>query len=60
MAMNINVNLTGDLFNDFHTIDFYDSKTIFFDATTFLPKTVSFDVWGPTLCQDLIGGLTWI
>lgn len=53
--MNIKVNLTGELFNDYHGISFYDSKTIFFDATTFLPKTVSFEVWG----ADIMPGFDW-
>jgi hypothetical protein len=53
--MNIKVNLTGELFNDYHSIGFYDSKTIFFDATNFLPKTVSFEVWG----ADIMPGFDW-
>lgn len=53
--MNISVNLTGNLFTDFRSIDFYDSKTIFFDATTFLPKTVSFEVWG----ANVMPGFNW-
>jgi hypothetical protein len=53
--MNISVDLTGRLFNDYHGIDFYDSKTIFFDATTFLPKTVSFKVWG----ANVMPGFKW-
>ena len=50
--MNICVNLTGNLFEDFDGISFYGSKTIFFDATTFLPKTVSFQVWGADVMPD--------
>jgi hypothetical protein len=53
--MNISVNLTGELFNNDHGISFYDSKTIFFDATTFLPKIVSFEVWG----ADVMPGFNW-
>jgi hypothetical protein len=53
--MNISVNLTSESFNDYHGISFYDSKTIFFDATTFLPKTVSFEVWG----ADIMPGFNW-
>lgn len=53
--MNVSVNLTGSLFNDYHGIDFYDSKTIFFDATTFLPSTVSFAVWG----ANVMPGFNW-
>jgi hypothetical protein len=53
--MNISVNLTGELFNNDYGISFYDSKTIFFDATTFLPKTVSFEVWG----ADVMAGFDW-
>ena len=53
--MNVSVNLTGELFNDDHGIDFYDSKTIFFDATTVLPQTVSFAIWG----ASVMPGFAW-
>jgi len=49
------VDLTRERFNDYNGVTFYDSKTIFFDATTFLPKTVSFKVWG----AGLMPGFDW-
>ena len=49
--MNVSVDLTIQKFEE-STVNFYDSKTIFFDATTFLPSTVSFKVWGVGLMPD--------
>ena len=53
--MEIIVDFTKDSFDDFHTVSFYDGKTIFFDATTFLPSTISFKVWG----ARLMPGFNW-
>jgi hypothetical protein len=50
--MKISVDLTREKFDDTSTVSFYDSKTIFFDPTTFLPSTVSFKVWGAGLMPD--------
>lgn len=47
--MIIKADLTGE---KFETVSFYDGKTIFFDATTILPSTVSFKVWGAGLMPD--------
>ena len=47
--MKITVDLTKEKYDDSNTVHFYDSKTIFFDATTLLPSTVSFKVWGAGL-----------
>jgi hypothetical protein len=47
--MKVTVDLTREKYDDTNTVHFYDSKTIFFDATTFLPSTVSFKVWGAGL-----------
>lgn len=49
--MKISVDLTRQKFEE-STVNFYDSKTIFFDASTFLPSTVSFKVWGAGLMPD--------
>ena len=54
--MRISVDLTRDIFDDFKSINFSDSKTIFFDATTFLPPTVSFKVWGAGIMPDFDWG----
>jgi hypothetical protein len=47
--MKVIIDLTRQEFNKMDNVSFYDSKTIFFDATTFLPSTVSFKVWGAGL-----------
>lgn len=44
--MKLSIDLTKEIFDDVKSVTFYDSKTIFFDPTTFLPSTVSFKVWG--------------
>ncbi|MBL7998109.1 MAG: hypothetical protein JNL32_05670 [Candidatus Kapabacteria bacterium] len=49
--MKVLVDLTKQKF-EHSTVSFYDSKTIFFDAATFLPPTVSFKVWGAGLMPD--------
>lgn len=51
IKMKIKVDLTGQNIED-STVSFYDSKTIFFDATTLLPNTVSFKVWGAGIMPD--------
>lgn len=53
--MKVTVDLTREKYDDTNTVIFYDSKTIFFDATTFLPSTVSFKVWG----AGLMPGFVW-
>ena len=53
--MKVTVDLTREKYNDTDTVHFYDSKTIFFDATTFLPSTVSFKIWG----AGLMPGFEW-
>jgi hypothetical protein len=47
--MKITVDLSEEKFDDYNTITFYDSKTIFFEPTNILPSTVSFKVWGAGL-----------
>ena len=53
--MKVTVDLTREKYDDANTVTFYDSKTIFFDATIFLPSTVSFEVWG----AGLMPGFDW-
>ena len=53
--MKISIDLTREKFDAIDSVSFYDSKTIFFDATTFLPSTVSFKVWG----AGLMPGFDW-
>jgi hypothetical protein len=53
--MRVTVDLTKEKFDDTNSVHFYDSKTIFFDAVTFLPSTVSFKVWG----AGLMPGFNW-
>jgi hypothetical protein len=53
--MTVSVDLTRERFDDTNAVTFYDSKTIFFDATTFLPSIVSFKVWG----AGLTPGFDW-
>ncbi len=53
--MKLTIDLTREIFDDLKSVSFYDSKTIFFDPTTFLPSTVSFKVWG----ADLLPGFNW-
>ncbi len=53
--MRITIDLTRELFDDASSINLYDGKTIFFDATTVLPSTVSFKVWG----AGMMPGFDW-
>jgi hypothetical protein len=53
--MKVTVDLTREKYDDTDTVSLYDSKTIFFDASTFLPSTVSFKVWG----AGLMPGFDW-
>lgn len=53
--MKITVDLTKEIFDDVESVSFYDSKTIFFDPTTFLSSTVSFKVWG----AGIMPGFNW-
>ncbi len=53
--MKITVDLTKEIFDDVESVSFYDSKTIFFDPSTFLPSTVSFKVWG----AGVMPGFNW-
>jgi len=50
--MKVTLDITREKFDDTNTVTFYDSKTIFFDATTFLPSILSFKVWGAGLMPD--------
>ncbi|MEP7198124.1 MAG: hypothetical protein ABI851_16520 [Saprospiraceae bacterium] len=51
--MKISVDLTRLPFNDSSTpIDFYDSKTIFFNPANILPSIVSFAVWGADISPN--------
>lgn len=49
------VDLTKEKFDDFHTVDFYDISTIFFDATNVLPNTVLFKIWA----ASIMPGFNW-
>ncbi|MBT1688859.1 hypothetical protein [Dawidia soli] len=42
----VRLDLTGVDFVDSELVDFYDSKTIFFEPTNKLPETVTFKIWG--------------
>jgi len=53
--MKLSIDLTKEIFDDVKNVTFYDSKTIFFDPTTFLPSTVSFKVWG----AGIMPGFDW-
>ncbi len=53
--MKVTIDLTRELFDDANSVNFYDSKTIFFEPTNILPKTVSFKVWG----AGLMPGFDW-
>lgn len=44
--MKLKLDISGVDFVDSDIVDFYDSKTIFFEPTNVLPKTVSFKIWG--------------
>lgn len=44
--MTVKLDLTGTDFVDSELVDFYDSKTIFFEPTNQLPETVTFKIWG--------------
>ncbi len=47
--MKITVDLSGEKFDDYDSVDFYDGKTIFWDVPTHLPSDISFKVWGATI-----------
>ncbi len=53
--MKVTIDLTRELFDDANSVNFYDSKTIFFEPTNLLPSTVSFKVWG----AGLMPGFDW-
>jgi hypothetical protein len=53
--MKLIIDLTRDLFDADNSVTFYDGKTIFFDAATILPETVSFKIWG----AGLMPGFPW-
>lgn len=53
--MKLTIDLTREAFDDYNSVTFYDSKTIFFDASTILPETVSFKIWG----AGLMPGFPW-
>jgi hypothetical protein len=44
--MKVKVDLTKEDFADNDKVNFYDSKTIFFEPTNKLPETVNFKIWG--------------
>ena len=54
--MKISVDLTKKKFDIDKPVNLYNSKTIFFDATTLLPETVSFKVWGAGITPNFIWG----
>jgi hypothetical protein len=53
--MKLPIDLTRDKFDAYNSVSFYDSKAIFFDASTILPNTVSFKIWG----AGLMPGFHW-
>ena len=50
----VRLDLTGVDFVDSELVDFYDSKTIFFEPTNKLPETVSFKIWGADIERIVI------
>lgn len=44
--MKIKLDISNIDFVESNLVDFYDSKTIFFEPTNHLPETVSFRIWG--------------
>ena len=54
--MNIVSDISGVDFADSEVVDFYDSKTIFFEPTNRLPETVSFKIWGADIARDFDWG----
>lgn len=53
--MKLKLDLTGVYFVDSDKVNFYDSKTIFFEPTNRLPETVEFKIWG----ADIDGNFKW-
>ena len=50
--MKLKLDISNIDFVDSNIVDFYDSKTIFFEPTNELPKTVSFRIWGADIERD--------
>lgn len=50
--MKLKLDISGVDFVDSELIDFYDSKTIFFEVPNFLSETVSFKIWGAELDEN--------
>lgn len=51
--MTVKLDLTGTDFVDSELVDFYDSKTIFFEPTNQLPETVTFKIWGADIERNI-------
>jgi hypothetical protein len=54
--MKIKLDISGVDFVDSDVVDFYDSKTIFFEPTNSLPETVSFKIWGADIHSEFNWG----
>ncbi|WP_452231323.1 hypothetical protein [Lacinutrix sp. MEBiC02595] len=50
--MKLKLDISNIDFVDSNIVDFYDSKTIFFEPTNELPETVSFRIWGADIERD--------
>src|ERR1700712_957258 len=50
--MNLKLDITGIDFVDSEVVDFYDSKTIFFEPTNKLPDTAAFKIWGANIEKE--------
>lgn len=50
--MKLKLDISGVDFVDSEIVDFYDSKTIFFEPTNRLPETVSFKIWGADIDRN--------
>lgn len=53
--MKLKLDISGVDFVDSDIVDFYDSKTIFFEPTNILPETLSFKIWG----ADIERNFSW-
>ncbi|WP_298421326.1 hypothetical protein [uncultured Kordia sp.] len=50
--MKLKLDISEVDFVDSDIVDFYDSKTIFFEPTNKLPETVSFKIWGADIDKE--------
>ena len=50
--MKLKLDISGVDFVDSEIVDFYDSKTIFFDPANRLPEVVCFNIWGADIDRN--------